>query len=339
MSAGLREFLYVVEESAYNTAVVSPTAWTTATTYGLANAQGYYVRLDGGNAFSMRSRPSGTVTVPYGGGFDVPAYMTADKQELRGRLSLILSVSQAPFFLSWAGVRITGGTSPWTTSEPNGDLASCTLYHAITQPGGTVERRSYSGAKVDAWTLSVSESSTIARLTLDISASTPAGTPAAFGGAADPTSTPFPTPADNNFAIDPFVFISAGGASYVTFGGSVRTQFTDLTISVQNTLARRWYAQRYISFLRLMGRHTTLATKFLYTTRAGDRYNYETLASETASIQLNNGTHGFTMNLNAQNVWTPFEDDLPLNDIYMMSATSGNLWDASAGSDFSLSFT
>ena len=34
--------------------------------------------------------------------------------------------------------------------------------------------------------------------------------------------------------------------------------------------------------------------------------------------------------------FTPFEDDLPLNDLYMQSSTENNLWDPSVGSDFTL---
>ena len=164
MAGTPREFLMVVQESAFKVPVTTPTVWTTSTTYGLANAQAYYVRLDGGNAFTMRPRPTRTVTVPYGGGFDVPAYMTADKQECKGQLTLILTVGQAPMWLSWAFQRInTAQTTPWTTTEPAGDLASCSIYHA-DQPGPT-DRSSgacISGMEgLTAAALTVSEGSTI----------------------------------------------------------------------------------------------------------------------------------------------------------------------------------
>jgi hypothetical protein len=337
MSAALREFLMIVEESAYKTPVVSPTVWTTGTTYGLANASAHYFRLDGGNAFTMRPRPAGIVTVPYGGGFDVPAYSTSDKQECKGRLSVILSISQAPFLLSWAAQQVNGAqTAPWTTTEPAKDLASCSIYHGIARSDGSIKRRVYLGAKVDAWTLSVSEQSTVARLNLDLSASTPQGNQ--FDSSSDPTSGTFASPADNNFPVDPYLFLHAGGTNFVTIGGSVRTAFTELAISSQNTLARRWYANRYIQLLRFMGRHTTVATRLLYGPSPDDRTNYEALASESCSIELGNGTHSVTFGFNAQNVFHPFEDDLPLNDLYMQSSTSMNHWDASAGSDFTLTF-
>lgn len=340
MAGSPREYLMIVQESAWKTPVSSPTVWTTATTYGLSNYGAIYVRLDGSNQYTMRSRPVGTVTVPYGGGWDVPAYMTSDKQEVKGQLSVILSVSQAPFLLSWAGVRINSAqTSPWTTTQPVGDLASCSVYHAIVEPDGSVWRDVCLGTKVEDWALAVSEDSTVARLTLQLAASEKQGN--TFDSSSNPTSGTFPAPADNNFPSDPFLFIHAGGASYITYGGSVRTTFTELNIHSANTLARRFYANRFIQNLTLVGRKTTVASKLLFPTGGGqtDRGNYESLTSESVSIELNNGTHGFTMGLNAQNVFSPLEDDLPLNDLYMQTSTENNLWDPSAGSDFTLTFS
>jgi hypothetical protein len=335
MAGTQREFLYIVQESAYKTPAASPTVWTTATTYGLANFSAAYVRLDGGNAFTMRPRPTGTVTVPYGGGLDIPAYMTSDKQEVKGKLDLILTVGQAPFWLSWALQKTNGSTVPWTTSIAANDLASCSVYHAITRSDNSIKRRVYLGTKVDSATLTVSSESTIAKLSLELSCSTPQGNQ--FDSSVDPTAGTFPAPADNNFPVDPYVFINAGGTSYVTIGGAVRTQFTELKFHCQNNLARRWFANRYLQILTLLGRKTTLATKLLYPASGqDDRTLYEGLNSESVSIDLNNGTHGFTLGLNAQNVFTPFEDDLPLNDLFMQSSTEINMWDASAGSDFTL---
>lgn len=334
MSSPAREFLWVVEESAYKTPAVTPTTWTTGTSFGLANAQGYYCRLDQGNAFTVRPRPV-QVSIPYGGGFATEAVRVSDKQEVKGKLSLILTVGQMPFWLSWAGVNISGGTSPWTTSEPNGDLASCAVYHAIQRSDGSYKRRVYLGTKVEGWDLMVSEESTDVRLNLDLVASTPQGNQ--FDSSTDPTSGTFAAPADNNFPIDPFVFVHAGGSNFITYGGAARTQFTELHISVRNRLARRFFANRYIQMLRFMGRKTSVSSKLWYPgSGQDDRTHYEGLSPETVSIELNNGTHGFTMGLNSQNIFDPFEDDLPLDDLYFQASTEANLWDATAGSDFTL---
>ncbi len=337
MAGAPREFLMIVEESAFMTPVATPVVWTTGSTYGLANASAYYIRLDGGNAFAMRPRPQGSVTVPYGGGFDVPAYTVSDKQECRGQLTCKLSVSQAPFLLSWLGTRITAGTAPWVTSIPNGDLASCSIYHATTRPDGTIQRRVYLGAKCDSGTLTVTEQGTVATLQLNLSASTVQGNQ--FDSSVDPTAVVFPSPADNNFAVDPFVFLHLGGASYVTYASAVRTQMTDFTLTITNELARRWYANRYIQSLVFVGRKTTAAMKLLYPLAAqNDRALYEGLTTGTCSVKMNNGAHGFTMDMKANNYLTPFEDDLALNDLYFQNSTSNNQWDPVAGTDFAFTF-
>ena len=55
-----REFLMLVQESAYKTPVASPVVWPTA------SANAFYIRLDGANVFTMRPRPV-MVAVPYMG--------------------------------------------------------------------------------------------------------------------------------------------------------------------------------------------------------------------------------------------------------------------------------
>jgi len=335
MSATSREFLMIVKESAFKTPKTSPVTWTTSTTYGLANADSYYQRLPGDNQFTMRPRPV-QVEIPYGGGVAVMAQRVSDKLACQGQLTTNLCYSHAPFLLSWAGVNInTGQTAPWTTTEPAGDLASCAIYHGIIEFDGTVKRRVYLGAKVDSWSISCSESSTIATLTLQISASTPQGNQ--FDSSSDPSSSTFPAPADDNFPVDLVEWIHCGGE--VTIGGSSRSAITELTISSNNTLARSYYNNRFLQYLRWMGRKTTVASRLQYNHSPDDRTTYEGLTSESVSIEFTNGTHSFTMNLNAQNVYDPFEDQLPLADTYWQTNTSNNLWDPSAGSDFTLAFS
>jgi hypothetical protein len=334
MSAVSREFLMIVEESAFKTPVTTPTVWTQATTYGLANAQAYYMRLPGDNQFTMRPRPI-TVKTSYGGGVAINAYTISDKLECKGQLTTPLSISQAPFLLSWAGVQITSGTAPWTTTEPNGDLASCSIYHGIIEFDGTVKRRVYLGCKVDSWSIACSEASTIATLTLQISGSTPQGNQ--FDSSSDPTSGTFPAPTDANLPIDPYEWIHTGGV--ITIGGGARAAITELTISSQNTLARSFYNNRFLAFLRWMGRNTTVASRLQYVHTPDDRTAYEGVSSLAASVAFNNGTHGFVMNLHANNVYDPFEDDLKLADTYWQTNTSGNQWDGTAGADFGLTFT
>lgn len=333
MSAVSREFLMIVEESAYKTPAAA-TVWTQTTTYGLANASAYYIRLPGDNQFTMRPRPV-VVRTPYGGGVAIDAYAVSDKLECKGKLTTPLCIGQAPFLLSWAGVRIAGGTSPWSTSEPNGDLASCSIYHGIQEFDGPIKRRVYLGCKVDSWTLSCSEASTIATLSLDISGSTPQGNQ--FDSSSDPSSGTFPLPTDAELPVDPYEWIHTNGI--LTIGGTSRAAITELTITSQNHLARSFYNDRFLQYLRLTGRKTTVGTRIQYLSAVDDRTHYEGLTTEGLSVAFGNGTHGFVMNLENTNIYDPFEDDLKLPDTYWQTQTSCNMWDTTSGADFALTFT
>ena len=243
-----REFLFLVEESAYKTpatAVVWPTSSATA----------FYIRMDGSNAFTMRPRPV-IVPVPYGGGYATDAFRVADKLECKGHLTTKLyagPVSQ--FLLSWAAMPInTGQTSPWTTTEIATDLASVSIYHGIACSDGTIKRRVYLGCKVDSWELEISESGTIATMSLQITGSTPQGNQ--FDSSSDPTSGTFPVPTDSQMpttgTTGPYVFAHASGGLLI---GSARTQFDAVKIKSTNVLAKRFWASRFLGMARLVGRH------------------------------------------------------------------------------------
>ena len=94
-----REYcLFVLEGGSGTTPYCTPVApaasaniWTTAASTGIPstasganNYAGFYARLDGGDSFTMRPRPV-PVTVPYGGGFAVPAFTVSDKQMRQAR--------------------------------------------------------------------------------------------------------------------------------------------------------------------------------------------------------------------------------------------------------------
>jgi hypothetical protein len=335
MSATSREFLMIVEESAYGTPAASPVVWTQSTAYGLSHASAYYIRLPGDNQFTMRMRPTGIVRIPYGGGVATDAAMLCDKQECKGQLTCHLSISQAPFLLSWAGVPSNGSTTPWTYTATVGDLLSCSIYHAIIEFDGTVKRTVYPGCKVDAWSIGCSEGSTIATLTLQISGQKATGN--TFDSSSDPTSGTFPEPTDANLPIDIFEWIHTSGA--ITIGGEARANITELNIACTNKLARSWYNSRYIQYLALLGQDLKVSSRLQYVSTVNDRQLYYQLAAEAMSIGFNNGTHGFVLNCNSTNIYDPLEDDLKLADTYYQTQTSNTLWDVTAGSLYGLTFS
>lgn len=333
-----REFLMIVQESAYKTPLTAPVVWTTASAYKTATA--YYIRLDEGNAFTMRPRPQ-TVEIPYGGGLAIGAYRASDKMECRGNLRCKLTTQLAPFLLGWATTRVdTAQTQPWPNQEPAGDLASAAIYHAIMRDDGTFKRRVYLGCKVDSWNVDMSTDSTVGTANLGISGSTPQGN--VYDGSVDPTATTFPAPADNNLPVDPYLFAHTQGQ--ILIGGVNRVPITQLTMSGTNTLARSFFNQRFLGKLRFTGRQTNMAVRLEFVTTPDDRATYEGVmpygvSPFAVSVGWSNGVHTMIMNMNANNVFDPLDEDLGLQDLYYQSSTTNNLWDATAHSDFTLTFT
>lgn len=333
-----REFLMVVQESSYLNPVTTPVVWTTASAMGTATA--YYIRLDEGNAFSMRARPV-EVEVPYGGGLAIGAYRVADKMECKGNLRCKLTAGLAPFILNWATQRVDSAqTLPWPNTEPPGDLASCTIYHAIMRDDGTIRRRRYRGCKVDSLSLDISTDSQIGTLNLGISGSTPEGN--AYDSSADPTSTVFPEPLCSNLPVDPYLFSHTQGN--VSINGAVRDYITQLTFTSTNTIARSFFNRRFLGKLRFCGRKTTAAVRLEYRHTPDDRIAYEGqmpygVTPIAVQIKLDNGVNSLILHMNANNIFDPLDEDLALDDLYFQSSTVNNLFDCAAGGDFNFTFT
>lgn len=320
----VREFVLLVQESAYKTPVGSPVLGTSM----------IYPRLSESNAMTMRPKPI-TVKVPRGGGQATMAYTKSSKTECVGTLKLVLCYSQAAFLLGWATTPINAGqTSPYVTTEPPGDLASMSLYHAIARSDGTIKRRVYLGTKCEGWSIANSSDSQLAILTLNIRASTPQGNQ--FDSSTDPNSTIFPAPADTAFPTDPLLFDDlAGGVSIA----SSRTQFDMLNLESKHAMDPKFFESRYMSVHRFWGRATTLAIANYYKPTPDDRTTYEGVTVGAVSATWNNGTHTVVAQLNAQNVYTAADDDLGIDKCYMESMSMDNQWDASAATDVGFTVT
>jgi len=307
-----REFLYLVNETSFKT-TATPTVGTNA----------FYIRLDGGNAFTMRPRRV-DVKVPYGGGLATRRFTVADKLELKGRLVTKLYASKLTEFLLGKCADASGG-----------DIGSFTAYHAIQRSDNTYKRRGYLGCKVESWTLEISEDSTIGTLTLELAASQPVGV--SFGGvtSSDPDATAFPAPTDVQLPSNPYVYINASGGLTV---GSSRSKFSGVTIRSQNKLARRYFATPFLDVLKFVGRETTMEVNHFFMASPDDRSVYEALTEQTVSFTLDNGDYSMQVNLNDNNVFDGVEDNLALDDVYTQQLTIGNQWEDGTG-DLALAFT
>lgn len=316
-----REFLWVVKESAYKTKMASPTAGTDS----------IFIRLDGANAFSMRAKPIQT-QVAYGGGYATNAFTVSDQIECKGQLQTKLYASQAKLLLDWAATPINSGqTSPWTTTEPAGDLASCSVYHAIMRSDGTYKRRLYKGAKVNSGSVEVTRDGKIATLSLDLQASTPEGN--AFDSSTDPDATAFPAPAETAYPTDPYLFIHTAGNFTL---GTSRTQFSAFKISWTNKMDPRWFENRFVNIHRFLGRESTLDATLYYKPSPNDRTSFEGLTAQSLSLALANGAKTTTFTFNAQNVLKDLDDDLPLDKVYEQKISVANYYDPTAASDWSV---
>jgi hypothetical protein len=327
MSQQAKEFLWIVQESALNTPVALPVTWPTT------SANAFYIRLSDGNSFSMIAKPIHQ-KIPYGGGYAVTSEVVSDHYTCEGTLKTQLYGSHAAMLLGWALTR-NDGTNPWTTSEPVGDLASCSVYHAVRRSDGTYERKVYSGCKVTSCDISVSRSSTTAMLTLGLKACKSAGNQ--MDGTTDPTSDAFPAPTEVEYPLGPYTFKMTSGGLTVA---SVRTGYEDLSIKVQNALDGRWFETSFLQVNQFCGRNSTFdATLYLKAT-PNDRTAFEAITAQSCALAFTNGVMGqnLTIQFNGQNRITDLPYDLPLNRAFMQKLSLVNLFDQTAGQDISISF-
>ncbi len=267
-----REYcLFVLEGGSGTTPYCTPVApaasvniWTTAaftgipsTASGTNNYAGFYARLDGGDSFTMRPRPV-PVTVPYGGGFAVPAFTVSDKQRLEGTYKtklyagaftqmLLQLACQQVNSLGYVGV--SGASAGWqygpaagSAGNQCGNLPSVSIFHAIQRSDGTYKHRLYYGVRVKSWNFTLSENSTIGDLTLQLTGAYAAGNPFSYLNSVDPTAQTYVVPATvpvfnttttpstwcapstQNYPVNPWLFLDtcstggSGAAGSVTIG-------------------------------------------------------------------------------------------------------------------------
>jgi hypothetical protein len=334
MSYESREWLYLVAESAFGQPMTGPTL----------NTNSAYIRLVDGNAFGMVAAPVHE-QIMWGGGYAIPAEEISDHYACRGPLRTKLFPTQASFLLNWALTRVnTAQTSPWVTTEPPGDLASCSLVHAVMRSDGTYRYTQFAGVKPASVRIEVSRGSTTAMLTMDLQGGQ------AYAEAFDATSPPtigtyapgpplvLPAPVDTNYPLGPYTFHMTSGQLSIA---STRSQYESLAIAVTNALDGRWFEGTFVSINRFCGRSSTLNAALLLKATPDDRTAYEAITAQSCSVGFMNGVTGqnLTISMNGQNRITALPYDLPINQVYMNNLTLQNLYDPTAGGDLSLSFS
>jgi hypothetical protein len=324
-----REFAMGVVESAYGTPKATPVAGTDS----------FVLRLDGSNSFTPFGVPQ-QYEVPYGGGRAITAFTGSDQMAVAGQLSSVLYGSQLKFLANLALVPMNAGqTAPWTSTEPVGDLASMSFYHAATRSDNTLKRWRYAGGKATRWQVTCSRSSKIARMTLGLMFQKYLGNP--FDASSDPTVGEFPAPAESAYPIDPFRFIDIN--SQISLAGVSRSQLESITITCENRLDGRWFENRFLSLARNLGRSITVDLEYLYKATPDDIATFQNTASIAGSVGFTNGTNTLTLNLNSNNVLTSVEKNFELDRVYTLRATVKNNWDpaanAGAGGDVTVVIT
>jgi hypothetical protein len=316
------EALWIVKESAYGTPKTTPAA----------GVDSIYIRLEAGNRFTLRpKRP--IVQIPYGGGISTPDYPISDAYDLAGSLTTILTYSQALFLSSWMATPINAGqTSPWVTTEPAGDLASCSVYHMKARSDYTFNRKRYAGTKVKSWKLDVSAETRYAMLALDLVAQKHVGN--AADASSDPLAAEFAAPTAASFPRDPLLYSHSTGGFLVA--GSPYSDYASLGLSVENVLSAKRYETQFLSLCRYRGRKSVLNFKSLYKTSPDQRTLYEALTAQAVSLAFTSGANSVTFSYNGNNVRDGVEDDLDLAQLYEESTTIQNYIDGSTGNDLAI---
>lgn len=302
----MKRYLKITQESALNTPA----------------ATSIYLRLPDPNAFRIMSMPE-YWRIMSGSGFAVPALTGTQTLALAGTLTTPLCQEQAQFLLGWALTRINSGqTSPWTTTELAGDLASCTCEFAWTNFDGTFRKKAYGGVKVARLRLTGSKSSPVMMLSLDLIGSTPG-------------SSTVSEPADTSFPVNVYTFQHLRGGLSI---GSSRTNFESINVEVVNALTPYFDESQYANAVRLGGRSTTVQGRMRLKASPDDRALWEAGTAQSMSLVWTGFTHTVTLTANAQNFINSVAEDFPIDREIYYDLNMQNYLDATAASDITFAY-
>ena len=302
----MKRYLKLTQESALNTPA----------------ATSIYLRLPDPGAFRVMSTPE-YWRIMSGTGFAVPALTGTQTMAVAATLTTPLFQEQAQFILGWALTRInTGQTSPWTTTELAGDLASCTAEFAWTNFDGTFRKKTWGGCKVARLRLTGSKGSPVMMLSLDLIGSTP-------------SSSTVSEPAETSFPVNPYLFQHLRGGFTV---GSSRSNFESISVEVVNALTPYFDESQYANAVRLGGRSTTVQARMRLKASPDDRALWEAGTAQSLTMVWTGYTHTVTLTANAQNFINSVAEDFPIDREVYYDLNIQNYLDATAGTDFTFAY-
>lgn len=275
------------------------------------------IPLDRDNAFPGRPTPIFWGPIRAAHSSNRPIQDGSAQIATKGSLSMFLRPSQGIILLPWA-CSISG--TPL-------DLGSITLDHItrLAPPTNTLIYQRHLGCKCNKFTLSANNNGqgVLVQTMYDYD----------FLNTATITSSDFAVPALDDYVDDlPMTFPMLAGN--VTIGSS-RTNFSSLSLTVENLIDPLYDEGTKPNHLYWGGRNVSLTVRIRHKT-AADRTAFNAVTHQAVSFALNDGTNTFTFSLHGDCIIRDVKDDLPLRGVGSQDITVSALVDTSAGSDFDL---
>ena len=316
-----RECLLAVEESAFGTPVGTPVVGTSS----------FYFNLPDSDCFAGVMSPQ-IQTVDYGGGIAVPMNVYSDHNVTQVNWKGLVYPSLQAFLINLHMARVTGGTAPWTTSEPTNDLASASFYSLWTPRGGAAVVKQFAGCKGASLSLDCSRSSPMLAFSSTLACQKEVGNP--IDASSDPTIT---APTDTQLPTGPYLF--SHSATNLSFNSAAVTRYQSLSIKVTNTLDVLCCESHFPQVIAFLGRKITVTFQRLLSTTPNYRTYWQGLADYAFSVGFNNGAKSFTLGFGAHAHVSAYSQQRAKGKEFLETIEVTPKWDPSTNTDCTISFT
>jgi hypothetical protein len=325
----MHRYVRFIQESAFDTPVAKVSGAYPAGT-------AIYPHMVGDNAWSKMTTPTYWKLVN-GSGWSGEIARGTEQTAVGATLNTVLTASQAAFLLGWACGRIgppTGTvTTPWLTTEPRRDLASCRAEFGFTRFDGSWDVTAAGGCKVQSLQLTATEKAPMVMAKLVVIGGPihpdPYADPAEAAIAAEP-----PEDLEDSLPLDVMLFQHLRGN--VSVGGP-RTNFERVQITITNKLTAYFDETRYANALRVSGRTATVSGRLRLKASTDDRASWEKPgAGQTMALAFDDGTTNVGFDFLARNFFDAVKEDFPIEREVYYDGTIANLLNPN-GSDFTYS--